>query len=45
MREGEILAEDAPEELRTRTGADTVEAAFLRLVDEAAAHRTQPTTR
>ncbi|MGQ5634070.1 MULTISPECIES: ABC transporter ATP-binding protein [unclassified Streptomyces] len=45
MREGEILAEDAPEELRTRTGADTVEAAFLRLVDEAAAHRPQPTTR
>lgn len=45
MREGEILAEDAPEDLRTRTGADTVEAAFLRLVDEAAAHRPQQTTR
>ncbi|PZT68893.1 ABC transporter ATP-binding protein [Streptomyces sp. SW4] len=37
MREGEILAEDTPDALRTRTGADTVEEAFLRLVDEAAA--------
>ncbi|MFI7498846.1 ABC transporter ATP-binding protein [Streptomyces sp. NPDC049687] len=36
MREGEILADGTPEELRTRTGADTVEAAFLHLVDEAA---------
>ncbi|MEV6763728.1 ABC transporter ATP-binding protein [Streptomyces sp. NPDC051105] len=47
MREGEILAGgtsrpeaggDTPEALRTRTGSDTVEAAFLHLVDEAAAH-------
>ncbi|AOR32848.1 multidrug ABC transporter ATP-binding protein [Streptomyces fodineus] len=45
MREGEILADDTPEALRTRTGTDTVEAAFLRLVDEAAAHRTRETTR
>ncbi|MFF7357382.1 MULTISPECIES: ABC transporter ATP-binding protein [Streptomyces] len=46
MREGEILADDTPDALRTRTGTDTVEAAFLRLVDEAAAaHRTQQTTR
>jgi ABC-2 type transport system ATP-binding protein len=37
MREGEILAEDTPEALRTRTGAETVEEAFLHLVDEAAA--------
>ncbi|MFJ6987346.1 MULTISPECIES: ABC transporter ATP-binding protein [unclassified Streptomyces] len=36
LREGEILAEDTPEALRTRTGADTVEAAFLHLVDQAA---------
>ncbi|MBL1085576.1 ABC transporter ATP-binding protein [Streptomyces actinomycinicus] len=37
MREGEILADDTPDALRTRTGTETVEAAFLRLVDEAAA--------
>ncbi|MFI1168449.1 ABC transporter ATP-binding protein [Streptomyces sp. NPDC020801] len=37
MREGEILAEDTPEALRSRTGTQTVEAAFLHLVDEAAA--------
>jgi ABC-2 type transport system ATP-binding protein len=37
MREGEILAEDTPDALRTRTGTDTVEAAFLHLVDEATA--------
>ncbi|MEU6577020.1 ABC transporter ATP-binding protein [Streptomyces sp. NPDC046805] len=37
MREGEILADDTPDALRTRTGAETVEAAFLHLVDEAAA--------
>ncbi|WP_345598053.1 ABC transporter ATP-binding protein, partial [Streptomyces marokkonensis] len=35
MREGEILAEDTPEALRTRTGSETVEEAFLHLVDEA----------
>ena len=46
MREGEILADDTPDALRTRTGADTVEAAFLHLVDEAAtAHRTQEQNR
>ncbi|OIJ85634.1 ABC transporter ATP-binding protein [Streptomyces monashensis] len=46
MREGEILAADTPGALRTRTGTDTVEAAFLRLVDEAAAaSRTQEPTR
>ncbi|MFG2883839.1 ABC transporter ATP-binding protein [Streptomyces sp. NPDC048297] len=45
MREGRILADDTPEALRTRTGSDTVEAAFLRLVDEAtAADRTKETT-
>ncbi|MFG2450513.1 ABC transporter ATP-binding protein [Streptomyces sp. NPDC048512] len=37
MREGEILADDTPDALRERTGSDTVEAAFLTLVDEAAA--------
>ncbi|MFJ2262410.1 ABC transporter ATP-binding protein [Streptomyces sp. NPDC087844] len=46
MREGEILAGgasraeaggDTPDALRTRTGTDTVEAAFLHLVDEAIA--------
>ncbi|MFI6858232.1 ABC transporter ATP-binding protein [Streptomyces sp. NPDC050416] len=46
MREGELLADDIPEALRTRTGADTVEEAFLHLVDEAkAAARTKETTR
>jgi ABC-2 type transport system ATP-binding protein len=50
MREGGILADDTPDALRERTGSDTVEAAFLHLVDEAvaAAHRpdsaTSPTT-
>ncbi|BCL22123.1 ABC transporter ATP-binding protein [Streptomyces tuirus] len=46
MRDGELLADDAPDALRTRTGATTVEEAFLRLVDEAkAAARTKETTR
>ncbi|MFG1672502.1 ABC transporter ATP-binding protein [Streptomyces sp. Y7] len=47
MREGEILADDTPEALRTRTGSETVEAAFLHLVDEAvaAAARAKETTR
>ncbi|AQS68297.1 ABC transporter ATP-binding protein [Streptomyces pactum] len=45
MREGEILADDTPDALRTRTGAETVEEAFLHLVDEAtAAARTKETT-
>ncbi|MFD4547343.1 ABC transporter ATP-binding protein [Streptomyces sp. NPDC058466] len=37
MREGEILADDTPDSLRERTDSDTVEAAFLHLVDEAIA--------
>ncbi|WP_240119934.1 MULTISPECIES: ABC transporter ATP-binding protein [unclassified Streptomyces] len=46
MREGEILADDTPDALRTRTHSDTVEAAFLHLVDEAiAAGRAKETTR
>ncbi|MEU0967951.1 ABC transporter ATP-binding protein [Streptomyces sp. NPDC005917] len=46
MREGEILADDTPEALRTRTGSETVEAAFLHLVDEAAANsRTKESAR
>ncbi|HEY9440442.1 MAG TPA: ABC transporter ATP-binding protein, partial [Streptomyces sp.] len=36
MRDGEILADDTPDALRTRTGAGTVEEAFLHLVDQAA---------
>nr|WP_285562775.1 ABC transporter ATP-binding protein [Streptomyces hygroscopicus] len=46
MREGEILADDTPEALRVRTGTETVEAAFLHLVDEATtAARTKESTR
>ncbi|MFJ6568571.1 ABC transporter ATP-binding protein [Streptomyces sp. NPDC091292] len=37
MREGEILADDTPDALRHRMDTETVEDAFLRLVDEAAA--------
>ncbi|MEU1370161.1 ABC transporter ATP-binding protein [Streptomyces sp. NPDC005803] len=36
MREGEILADDTPEALRTSAHATTVEEAFLHLVDAAA---------
>ncbi|MEU6765473.1 ABC transporter ATP-binding protein [Streptomyces sp. NPDC046853] len=39
MREGELLADDTPQALRTRTATETVEAAFLHLVDEATAAR------
>ncbi|QNP70986.1 ABC transporter ATP-binding protein [Streptomyces roseirectus] len=35
MRAGRLLADDTPEALRTRTATDTVEAAFLHLVDQA----------
>jgi ABC-2 type transport system ATP-binding protein len=35
MRDGEILAEDSPDDLRTRTRSESVEAAFLHLVDQA----------
>lgn len=35
MRDGAILAEDAPDDLRTRTRSETVEQAFLHLVDQA----------
>ncbi|MFJ8636166.1 ABC transporter ATP-binding protein [Streptomyces sp. NPDC093568] len=46
MREGQILADDTPDALRTRTNSETVEAAFLHLVDEAvAAARAKETTR
>ncbi|MGW2515305.1 ABC transporter ATP-binding protein [Streptomyces scopuliridis] len=37
MRDGEILADDTPDALRARTRTETVEAAFLHLVDEASA--------
>jgi len=40
MREGEVLADDTPDALRTRTDSETVEAAFLHLVDEAIAATT-----
>ncbi|WP_327325319.1 ABC transporter ATP-binding protein [Streptomyces sp. NBC_01210] len=39
MREGEILAEDSPDFLRSRTRSATVEGAFLHLVDEANARQ------
>ncbi|MFF7233871.1 ATP-binding cassette domain-containing protein [Streptomyces sioyaensis] len=42
MREGRILADGAPDTLRERTGTATVEAAFLHLVDEAAATTRPP---
>ncbi|MEV7068384.1 ABC transporter ATP-binding protein [Streptomyces collinus] len=46
MRDGRLLADGTPDALRTRTGAATVEEAFLHLVDEAkAAARTKETTR
>ncbi|MET8081095.1 ABC transporter ATP-binding protein [Streptomyces sp. NPDC005303] len=46
MRDGEILADDTPEALRTRTHTDTVEEAFLHLVDQAVeASRTKEPTR
>ncbi|WP_108987405.1 ABC transporter ATP-binding protein [Streptomyces coelicoflavus] len=48
MREGEVLADDTPDALRARTGSETVEEAFLHLVDAAkarAAARTKETTR
>ncbi|AKZ57266.1 ABC transporter ATP-binding protein [Streptomyces ambofaciens ATCC 23877] len=35
MREGRVLADDTPDALRTRTDSETVEEAFLHLVDEA----------
>jgi ABC-2 type transport system ATP-binding protein len=34
LREGRLLAHGAPDELRARTGADDLDAAFLRLVEE-----------
>ncbi|MGW0861498.1 ABC transporter ATP-binding protein [Streptomyces sp. NPDC002611] len=46
MREGELLADDTPDALRTRTSTETVEEAFLHLVDEAnAASHPKETTR
>ena len=35
LREGRLLADDTPEDLRARTSAGTVEDAFLHLVDQA----------
>ena len=42
LRDGRLLAEDTPDDLRDRTGAATVEDAFLRLVDEARAATATP---
>lgn len=35
LREGRVLATETPEELLRRTGADTLDRAFLRLIEEA----------
>ncbi len=35
LREGQLLAEDTPEQLRQETGADDIEGAFLTLIDNA----------
>jgi ABC-2 type transport system ATP-binding protein len=35
LREGRLLAEGTPDELRARTGADRLDDGFLRLVEEA----------
>ncbi|TXS56287.1 ABC transporter ATP-binding protein [Streptomyces sp. t39] len=45
LREGRILAEDTPDDLRVRTRSKTVEEAFLRLVDAADAAATAGTCR
>jgi ABC-2 type transport system ATP-binding protein len=37
LREGKLLAQATPAELRARTGAQQLDEAFLRLVEEAAA--------
>jgi ABC-2 type transport system ATP-binding protein len=37
LRDGRLLAAGTPEELRRRTGADALDAVFLRLIEEAAA--------
>jgi len=34
MREGDLLAQTTPDELRARTGEDDMEAAFLRLIED-----------
>ena len=35
MREGAIIADDTPEQIKSRAGTDDVETAFLRLVEAA----------
>ncbi|MGK5532646.1 ABC transporter ATP-binding protein [Streptomyces sp. URMC 129] len=42
MRDGALLAEDTPDALRARTGSDTIEEAFLRLVGETGQERPAP---
>jgi ABC-2 type transport system ATP-binding protein len=36
LREGHVLAQAAPSELRSQTGENDLDAAFLRLVEKAA---------
>jgi ABC-2 type transport system ATP-binding protein len=43
LRDGRLLADDTPDELRRRTATDTVEEAFLHLVDQADAGETPDT--
>ena len=45
LRGGTLLASDTPEALRSRTGTETVEAAFLKLVDAARATDSAQATR
>ena len=42
LRDGRLLADDTPQALRARTGTDTVEDAFLHLVDTAPTDGTAP---
>jgi ABC-2 type transport system ATP-binding protein len=35
MRDGQLLAQESPDSLRSRTGTDDLERAFLRVVREA----------
>jgi ABC-2 type transport system ATP-binding protein len=37
MREGRIIADGSPDEIRRKTGADDIESAFLAIVSEDAA--------
>ncbi|KRV50551.1 multidrug ABC transporter ATP-binding protein [Wenjunlia vitaminophila] len=45
LRDGNILADDTPEGLRQRTGAEDLEQAFLSLIQERQAHHNRPSQR